>query len=112
MQINNIGHLINSKGKTTNPTTSTYFAGTSNIRIAFDVCDLDDGKVAIHSMYGNINAQVAEDFLYEVVEREDALECLITMIDDAHNFLLENTEEDVESTLHFLIEDFRIRVIH
>ncbi len=109
MNINAQGHVVNSNGLTTQPTRSQFWCGDNNFRIGFDFLVLDDGKVALHSFYGNVDDQVAEDFLYEVVESNIALASAVEMVNIALSFLLEEGAVGVESNLDTFIDALKSR---
>lgn len=97
MKINERGHVVNSNGETTEPMRSQFWVGDSVHRVAFDFLKLDDGTYAIHSFYGNIEDQKAEDFLYEVVPADEAVVTASTMVKDAMDFLVAEGAKNLDS---------------
>lgn len=97
MEINIRGHVVNNDGETTQPTRSQWWVGDSNQRIAFDFLKLDDGNFALHSFYGNIDDQKAEDFLYEVVAADEAEAAAESMVTDAIEYLIAEGAKDFDN---------------
>lgn len=104
MQTNTNGHIVNADGATTNPRTTNFWVGDDNQRVAFDFLCLDDGNVVLHSMYGNAEDQVMEDFIYEVVEPQEAGENAINLVSCAIKYLVENRVGDIKLNVEGFID--------
>jgi hypothetical protein len=89
MKINEYGHVVNADGSTTNPMRTPFWIGDDNQRVSFDFLLLDDGNVALHSMYGNIALQLGETFLYEIHSKDDVVAAAISLLADASRYLAE-----------------------
>lgn len=60
-----------------------YYVGGDTCLISFAFMLLTDGRVVLHSLLTEALTDTQEDFLYEVVDRHEAVETLCTMIEDA-----------------------------
>lgn len=98
MKINSSGHAVNNNGETTNPIKSKFWLGDNNQRIAFEALKLDNGLIAIHSIYGRVDDSRCEDFVYEILAPEEAVEQAISMINSAEAFLI--SEGVTEMSVH------------
>lgn len=107
MQTNTSGHIVNANGATTNPRTTAFWVGDDNQRVAFDFLYLDDGAVVLHSMYGNVEDQVVEDFIYEVVPTEDVLESAVNLVSCAIKYLVENGVGEIKLNVEGFIDGIR-----
>ena len=82
---------IPGKGIVTEPLLTSWRVGDERDFICFDfMLVYERGEVLIHSHLVQQSIDHDELFLYESVPWYDALECAITMVDDAMNYLKEN----------------------
>jgi hypothetical protein len=65
-----------------------HYVGAPERFICFASCVLKDGRVVVHSLICDTN-RGPEDFLYEVVERHEAVRTATTMVQDAIDYLQE-----------------------
>lgn len=103
MRVNEFGHVVNEDGSTTEPRQSNFWMGDNSSRVAFDFLTLDTGSVAIHALYGSVENGVIEDFMYEVVDVEDAWADAMSMFDEAQAFL---TSEGVKTIMKVGLDNF------
>ena len=68
-----------------------WFTGDDADYIAFDYVILLDGRVVLHSALHSDTLKLYEDFLYEVVDRHEAVDCACSMVTDAEEYLEEAT---------------------
>lgn len=99
MQVNDTGHVVNSKGITTTPHASTYWLGGDTHRIAFDYLVLDNDSVAIHAIYGNVLRQCHSEFFYDVIDCDKALASAHNLIGAATS-LMQAHDPDTELDNH------------
>lgn len=95
MQVNDTGHVVNSKGITTTPHASTYWLGGDTHRIAFDYLVLDNDSVAIHAIYGNVLRQCHSEFFYDVIDCDRALASARSLVNSA-TLLIQAHDPDTE----------------
>jgi hypothetical protein len=95
MQINNTGHVVNSKGITTTPHFSPYWLGDDTHRIAFDFLVLGNGRVALHADYGNTLRQCHSEFFYDVIDCDKAIVSAQNLIGSAIS-LMQAHNPDIE----------------
>lgn len=120
MDVNDQGHLVMMDGSPiTVPQLSGYYVGNKlcYITFSFDAKSLPDGRVVVHSaLHEGGDPDPKETFLYEVVDRQDAMHCAETMVLDALEYLeacgvhddendspkdfLNRLRADIKNTLH------------
>lgn len=84
------GH-IHVDGRTTQPLSGElFYVGNLANFIAFDALVIGDGRVVLHAMVQLAYDDLQEDFLYEVVRADAALEELVEMVEDAAEHLVEH----------------------
>lgn len=105
MRINENGHVVSDTGETTNPLKTAYWVGDDNKRIAFDFMILPTEEVVLHSIYGSIDDQACETFLYEVVPLAEAYDSASGMLSCATNYLTEQGVKTIKSFGFLLLED-------
>lgn len=106
MQINNTGHVVNKEGVTTMPHNSPYWLGDDDHRIAFDFLLLDNGRAALHAVYGNVLRQCDLEFFYDVIDCDKALVSAKHLINAATSLLQAHnpdTEFDTDRAEDFLL---------
>ncbi len=89
MIVNERGHIEMADGKTTEVQLremAQFYVGNEFNFITFRHMLLDDGRVVVHSELHDASGPL-EDFLYEVVDRTEAIRCATSMIDDAIEYL-------------------------
>lgn len=90
MDVNREGHIVTAGGKTTAPQCDQNFTVGNALRfISFAYLVLADGRVVIHSALCDAGDERYEDFLYEIVERHEAMKVAVSMVDDAIDYLEE-----------------------
>lgn len=94
VDINDEGHVQLPCGKTTNPLDEPiWYVGVPHEYVSFAYLMMPDGRVAIHSAVRSLENDVAEDFLYEIVERHEAVATAESMVQDGIAWLLEHNCE-------------------
>lgn len=89
MDVNAQGHLVTSEGiPITVPQLSGYYVGNRLCYITLSFAHLPDGRVVVHSaLHEEGDPEPKETFLYEIVDRQDAMRCAETMVEDALEYL-------------------------
>jgi len=86
---------MNDKGKVavgdlgTNPQCTNWRVGNEANHIWFDFLVLPDGQVTVDSYLVFSDQQVDETFLYEIVDRSEAMHAASTLVEDAVKYLEE-----------------------
>lgn len=90
MIVNERGHIEMANGASTESRVidcPAYYVGTpTEQRITFASMVLSDGRVVVHSAL-HLPERETEDFLYEVVERHEAVDAARSMVEDAYDYL-------------------------
>lgn len=88
MDVDAQGHILLADGRTTNPWAAlAAYVGSDRGKVAFDYLMLPDGRVVLHSAFVDPGRGTAEDYIYEVVQRREAVQVAEDLINDAAQFL-------------------------
>lgn len=90
ININEALQHINADGSMTAPHTKNYWLGNDIERIAFDFLILDDGKLAVHALYGNANTRKHENFFYGYAGAGGVVDVASSVVMEAQLALAEN----------------------
>lgn len=105
MDVNEQGHLVMDGLPITVPQLSGYYVGNKLCYITFSFAHLPDRRVVVHSaLHEGGDPDPKETFLYEIVDRWDAMGCAETMVLDALDYLeaCGVPDDQNDSPKHFL----------
>lgn len=87
MNLSTNGYVVNTDGSTTSPMKSSYWIGDNSHRVCFDFLLMDDGYVALHSIYGCVDDHSIEEFKYDVVTKVEVLATAFSVVKESMEFL-------------------------
>lgn len=92
MYLNDQGHIVTADGRTTTPQVPVgvlpmFYVGAPTCFISFTFMALADRRVVLHSYLQDPDTDTLEDFIYEVVDWEDAYEAAESMVKDAIEYM-------------------------